>query len=74
MQCVRPAPICSNVCYVTRPARKRREYVPVRLGVDGLERVRQLADEETEGNVSQMVRKLLAEAIQHRDAKKGGTA
>jgi len=41
----------------------------VRLAVDGLSRIRAMAEQETEGNVSQMVRKLLAEAIQHRDAR-----
>jgi hypothetical protein len=40
-----------------------REKVSVRLSKPGLERVRQLALAETEGNESQMIRKLLAEAI-----------
>jgi hypothetical protein len=59
------------MCYmVDPPAIPRREYVPVRLSVSGLDRIREMAAQETEGNVSQMIRKLLAEAIQHRDAKK----
>ena len=50
-------------------ARNRREYVAVRLSPEGLTRVRGFADVETEGNVSQMIRKLLAEAIQQRDPR-----
>lgn len=46
-----------------------REYVPVRLSPEGLAKVRELAAAETEGNVSQMVRKLLAEALAQRDRK-----
>lgn len=46
-----------------------REYVPVRLSREGLAKVRELAAAETEGNVSQMVRKLLAEAIAARERK-----
>lgn len=55
------------------PAEKRppREYVPVRLSSDGVEEVRRLAEIETEGNVSQMIRKLLSEALAVRAARKG---
>ena len=56
---------------VPRPERPPRENVPVRLSADGMQRIRALADVETEGNVSQMIRKLLTEALQHRDAQKG---
>lgn len=44
-----------------------REYVPVRLSPEGLAKVRELARKETEGNVSQMIRKLLAEALASRE-------
>lgn len=52
-----------------RPERRPREHVPVRLSADGMQRIRKLAEEETEGNISMMIRKLLTEALQHRDAK-----
>lgn len=51
--------------------RSPREYVPVRLSSEGIEHVRRLAEEETEGNVSQMIRKLLGEALAARVAKEG---
>lgn len=54
-----------------RPERPPREHVPVRLSTDGMQRIRALAEEETEGNISMMIRKLLTEALQHRDAQKG---
>jgi hypothetical protein len=47
-----------------------REYVAVRLSPDGLARVREMASTETEGNISQMVRRLLSEAIAARDRKR----
>lgn len=43
--------------------RKPREYVAVRLSPEGLAKVRELAEQETEGNASQMIRKLLGEAL-----------
>jgi predicted transcriptional regulator len=46
-----------------------RKSVTVRLSDAGMDRVEQLAADETEGNVSQMVRKLLAEAIHRRDLR-----
>lgn len=46
-----------------------REYVAVRLSPAGLQRVRELAAVECEGNVSQMIRKLLGEALAARDRK-----
>lgn len=49
------------------PTRRPREYVSVRLSPEGLDRVRELAARETEGNISQMIRKLLTEALAHRD-------
>ena len=42
------------------------------VSVDLADTFRALAEAETEGNVSQMIRKLLTEALQHRDARKGG--
>lgn len=47
----------------------RRNHVTVRLSEAGLAKVRELAEAETEGNASQMIRKLLAEALQNRDRK-----
>ncbi len=47
-----------------------REHTAVRLSPAGLARVKELAEVETEGNVSQMIRKLLAEAITARDLAK----
>lgn len=44
----------------------RRTFVGVRLSPEGLARVRELAATETKGNLSQMVRTLLAEAIRAR--------
>lgn len=46
-----------------------RRYVAVRISQEGLARLRELADLETEGNVSQMIRKLLGEALAARDRK-----
>ena len=53
---------------MTNPG-KRREHTAIRLSPDGLAKVRELADKETEGNVSQMVRKLLREALDARARK-----
>lgn len=47
----------------------RREYIGIRLSPDGLGAVRRLAEDETAGNLSEMVRKLLAEAIQARQKR-----
>ena len=52
---------------VTKPA---REQIAIRLNTDGLAEVRRLAEEETEGNVSLMIRKLLREAISARQHAK----
>lgn len=46
----------------------RREYVGIRLSPDGLETVRRFAEQETGGNLSEMVRKLLGEAVNARVA------
>lgn len=46
----------------------RKPYA-VRLTDNGLDRVRELAEVETEGNVSQMIRKLLREALDARAAE-----
>lgn len=48
---------------------RRRDHVTVRLSPDGLAKVRELADGETEGNISQMIRKLLREALAERERK-----
>lgn len=45
----------------------RRQAVGVRLSAPGLARVQELADRETGGNLSQMVRRLLTEALLTRD-------
>lgn len=50
---------------------RNREPVTVRLSADGMRRVRELAAAETEGNTSQMIRKLLAEALLARGRKVG---
>lgn len=47
----------------------RRQYVGVRLSPAGLEAVEKLAETETEGNVSEMIRKLLSEAITARQRR-----
>lgn len=49
------------------PPGKSREYVAVRLSLDGVNRVKELAAKETEGNLSQMIRKLLGEALAARE-------
>ncbi len=46
-----------------------RERFAVRLKPAALVRVRELAAAETEGNVSQMIRKLLAEALDARSKR-----
>jgi hypothetical protein len=47
----------------------RREYVGVRLSPSGLEAIEKLAAAETEGNLSEMIRKLLGEAVAARAQK-----
>lgn len=44
-----------------------RDQIAVRLSPTGLAEIRKLAERETEGNVSQMLRKLLSEALQERE-------
>jgi hypothetical protein len=46
-----------------------RRHISIRLGGTGLEEVRRLATQETEGNASAMIRKLLAEALAARTRK-----
>ena len=53
----------SDVCAV------KREPITIKLAVAGRQRIRELAKTETEGNESQMVRKLLTEAIAARDRR-----
>lgn len=48
----------------------RRTYVGVRLSPAGLEAIEKLAAMETGGNLSEMIRKLLSEAVTAR--QKGG--
>jgi hypothetical protein len=43
-----------------------RKLTAVRLSLEGLAEVKALADVETEGNTSQMIRKLLGEALAER--------
>lgn len=44
----------------------RREYIGVRLSPEGVAAVRLLAERETGGNLSEMLRKLLSEALTQR--------
>lgn len=44
-----------------------RKYTPVRLDPGDLAWVQTAAGRETEGNVSQMIRKLVREAREHRE-------
>lgn len=59
--------MCATLLDMAEP--RRREHIAVRLSPDGLARVRELAEQETEGNVSQMIRKLLGEALATRDVR-----
>jgi len=47
----------------------RRLYVGVRLSPDGLDVVEKLAEAETGGNLSEMIRKLLSEALAARQRR-----
>lgn len=47
----------------------RRKAIAVRLHDDGIDAIQELADREVDGNFSEMVRKLLAEAVAARRAK-----
>lgn len=47
-----------------------REVFPVRIAPSALAEVRRLAELETEGNVSMMIRKLLSEAMSARAGSK----
>jgi hypothetical protein len=47
----------------------RREPVPLRLSPAGRQAVQELADKETDGNLSEMIRKLLAEAVAARQRR-----
>jgi len=47
----------------------RRLYVGVRLSPAGLEAIEKLAAAETDGNLSEMIRKLLAEAVAARQRR-----
>lgn len=51
------------------PGGVRRRPVPLRLSAEEEHPVRDIADTEHHGNLSEAIRALLAEAIQHRDAK-----
>jgi len=45
------------------PVAEKREQIAIRLRGDVLNEVRQLAEQETESNVSQMIRMLVSEAL-----------
>jgi hypothetical protein len=49
----------------------RRVYTPVRLGENGLNFITEAAKKETDGNISEMIRKLLGEAITARQKRQG---
>lgn len=49
------------------PAKRPRTHTAIRMAPEALKRVEQLAEKETEGNVSAMLRKLVVEALQVRD-------
>lgn len=51
-----------------RPGPRRKAYA-IRLSDNGVAAIQELADKETGGNLSEMARKLLAEAIAARQAK-----
>jgi metal-responsive CopG/Arc/MetJ family transcriptional regulator len=48
----------------------RRPLVAIRLSAEGLEFIDQLAEQETEGNRSEMVRRLLLEAVTARQKRR----
>lgn len=50
--------------------RPNREPITVRLNPDGVAAVRAMAEQETDGNMSLMIRLLLTEAIQARTSKR----
>lgn len=52
----------------TAHRRENRVLYAVRLTPSGLDRIKDLAVQETEGNVSAMIRKLITEAIRARRA------
>ncbi len=52
-----------------KPRAPRRHHTAVRLAPEALERVELMAEDETEGNVSAMLRKLLKEALAARDTR-----
>lgn len=47
----------------------KQRYFPVRITADGYAALKRLADAETDGNVSEMARRLLGEALTARAAK-----
>lgn len=56
---------------MAKTARPAREHTAVRLSADALARVATLAEDEMEGNVSAMLRKLLGEALRARETRQG---
>ena len=48
----------------------RRPLVGIKISEEGRQHIQQLADVETSGNLSEMIRKLLAEAVAARQAAK----
>lgn len=51
----------------------RRGLNAIRLSVEGEKAIQALADAETDGNKSEMIRRLLSEALAAREAKKQRT-
>lgn len=47
----------------------KRDHTAIRLNPDAMVQVKALAAEETEGNVSAMLRKLINEALRARESK-----
>lgn len=51
-------------------AAPKRDHTAIRLNPEALAQVKALADEETEGNVSAMLRKLLNDALRAREGRR----
>jgi hypothetical protein len=48
----------------------RRPLIGVKISDEGRQHLQRLADVETDGNLSEMIRKLLSEAVAARQARK----
>lgn len=63
---------CRPSCYDVGVAETEiRRSVSVRLLQTEVDRYQAMADDETEGNLSQMLRRLAAEALRHRERAVG---